>query len=377
MLPLSMGFGQTEITPPELLPLGGYTARGGKKMDPGGNPLYARTVRFRQGDLDVAWVSVEMLTIPESLYREVNARLDPGTHLILVATHTHCAPDSQMLNDRMTFAIPGIASFRSRWLEWYADRIASGIRGVSVKPVTRISAVRTYLPLNRGRRGMAQPDRMGTLLKADERPFAFIYSAHPTLRDDKFNVTDGDWPGAVAQRWNVAVFPGPIGDVSPRARNPEAFALATSDEFRFCRETVVWSGEPIRFVASPVELGLPQPHPEFAKSNRIPEVLAKSLVEKFAPPSASVSGLFLGKLAVVGIPGEPSSRLGREMVRFGEQAGFSLVLPLSHTNGWMGYVLEPADYDRGGYEATLGFHGREAGLRLLSAVRKLFSPAAR
>lgn len=372
MLPLSMGFGETDITPPEPLPLGGYTARGGKRMDPGGGPLFARTVRFQQGELDVAWVSVEMLTIPESLYREVKARLDPKTKLILVATHTHCAPDSQMLNDRMTFSIPGIASFRSRWLEWYAERIAAGIRGVSVRPVARMTAVRTYLPLNRGRRGMAQPDRMGTLLKADDRPFAFVYAAHPTLRDDKFNVTDGDWPGAVAKRLGVAVFPGPIGDVSPRARTVEAFADAVEREISFGRETVVWSGEPMRFSSVAVKLGPPVPHPEFAKSNRIPEALAKSLVEKFAPPVASVTGLFLGKLAVVGIPGEPSSRLGRQMVSFGERAGFSVVLPLSHTNGWMGYVLEPADYDRGGYEATLGFHGRAVGARLLDSVRALF-----
>ena len=39
----------------------------------------------------------------------------------------------------------------------------------------------------------------------------------------------------------------------------------------------------------------------------------------------------------------------------------------SHVNGWMGYILAPEDYDRGGYEATLSFYGREEGTKVVEA----------
>jgi hypothetical protein len=47
----------------------------------------------------------------------------------------------------------------------------------------------------------------------------------------------------------------------------------------------------------------------------------------------------------------------------------------------MGYVLEPGDYDRGGYEANLAFHGRAAADRLgegcRAALGQLRHPPAR
>ncbi len=53
--------------------------------------------------------------------------------------------------------------------------------------------------------------------------------------------------------------------------------------------------------------------------------------------------------------------MGRQIVEAGHKLGLSDVLVLSHCNGWMGYILDPKDYDSGGYEATLSFYGREEG----------------
>jgi hypothetical protein len=109
---LAIGRGKVDITPDVPLPLGGYTERGFQKSIPGGDRLYARTVLFESGATKIAVVSVETLTIPESLVREVKKRIPTDVFLFLAATHTHSAPDSQMLNDRMTFAIPGILAER-------------------------------------------------------------------------------------------------------------------------------------------------------------------------------------------------------------------------------------------------------------------------
>jgi neutral ceramidase len=117
-----------DITPPEPLPLGGYTARGSQLAQVVPGSLWASTIVFSDEDTTVALVSAEMLTIPESLVQAVQDRLPKGINLFLSATHTHNAPDSQMLNRQMTFQIPGLAKFNEKWLTWYADRLAFGIK---------------------------------------------------------------------------------------------------------------------------------------------------------------------------------------------------------------------------------------------------------
>lgn len=373
---------EVDLTPPELLPLGGYTARGGKLAQPGGEPLSARVAILTHGGGRVALVSVEILTIPESLYSEIQRRLDPNLPLFIVATHTHCAPDSQMLNNRMTFSIPGIAGYKPRWLEWYAERIAGAVKTAAEAelefgdPSYAIGAVN----LNRGRRKFAQPDPYVTEFRMQGAPVFTAYAAHATFHDSERLTTSGDWPGRVARRREALVFPGAIGDVSPALDGANAddriaaFAKVIDDKMAQSSERDLPHGE-LRFVREPIALDKPSPHPEFAKTNGIPDVLAQSLVDKFAPPTASITAFRIGKLAVVGVPGEPTSHIGRRIRDAGRNLGFDWVVVCSHVNGWMGYILDAGDYQRGGYEATLAMHGVQAGDRVaeagIEALRKL------
>lgn len=379
---------ELELTPPELLPLGGYTARGGKIAQSGGDPLFARVAILQHEGVRVVLVSAEMLTIPESLYAEVQKRIGQ-VQLFMAATHTHCAPDSQMLNSRMTFAIPGIASYKRRWLEWYADRIAEAVN-LAAKDVAEVgepSYVAAAVELNRGRRNFAWPDPYVTEFRVSGYPVFTAYAAHATFHGSDRMTTSGDWPGLVARQRNSLVFPGAIGDVSPAAEGETAEAKisnfadavkASLNQRAMGRglERDLGHGE-LRFVREPITLEKPKPHPEFAKTNGIPEPLAQSLVDKFAPTTAEITAFRIGKLAVVGVPGEPTSHLGRRIRDAGRNLGFDWVLVCSHVNGWMGYILDPADYNRGGYEATLAFHGPQAGERVVDAGIRALKELAR
>lgn len=357
--------GVSELVPVEPLPLGGYTARQSKLMDPNGEPLWSRSVVFEQGKTKVAMISVEMLTIPESLQREVSARLQ-GYTVFLTATHTHSAPDSQMLNDRMTFQIPGIATYRSRLLPIYAEMIADSVRNAKRVWSGNVGEVtQATLTLNRARRKDAIPNPVATLLKAGKENLFFSYSAHGTVLDETHNQTNGDWPGVVAKELGCGVFPGAIGDVSPigpleRFKEvPEILRSRSSQEHSLL---------PFATVSSKIDLGEPVAHPEFAKANKIPDVLAKNLVKKFAPSEAELRMVRFGDLAIVGVPGEPTSALGRRIEEAGKQLGFREVLVISHTGGWVGYILEADDYERGGYEATLAMHGTGLADRVIKAA---------
>lgn len=378
---------QAGLLPPEPLPLGGYTQRAEKPFQPGGDDLKVRVMVVEDGRKRVAIASVEMLTIPESLFAAVKAGLPQNVHLFLAATHTHCAPDSQMLNSRVTLKIPGIALFNQKWLDWYANRIAETVRAALVaqeRDAKRVEVLSALLPLNRARRAGGHPDPTATLVRFENSNGEmsggwFTFAAHPVFYGSDEMHTRGDWPGKVADLFGVPVLQGAIGDISPRAPGDSPherianFAQAVGDALLAPGKAraqssqvdgVLWNEEPIAL--DPIK-----PHPEFGKTYGIPDALAALVVGRIAPPKGNVVGVRFGKVVLIGVPGEPSGELGWQIRNYGLSLGFGTVLVSSHVNGWIGYILEPSEYDKGGYEATLGFHGRETGARVVEAAKSL------
>lgn len=382
--PILIRFGVSDITPAEPLPLGGYTARKGALGEVKDEHLHARCLMVAQGaEKPLFIVSVDLLTVPESLVDSVRKKMPEGD-LMLAATHTHSAPDSQMLNRRMNFAIPGIATFNQRWLDWFSDRIAESCKNAAAaKPVSeeRLQYRLTTIDLNRGRREGAQPMKEAFRLEgSDGRPLLASFAAHATIYEEDSVAVTGDWPAAWAAKIDCPVLVGAIGDVSPAPQGTTPAekvkdmveklqgGLEKSPAKMLSREN-----QNLRIVRKGIALGEPKPHPDFAKSFGAPDVLAAMVVKKFAPEAAEITAFAIGDVAVVGIPGELCSSLGREMQDAGQKAGFSATIVVSHVNGWIGYILDPEDYDRGGYEATLSFHGREIGLRVVKAAEEALS----
>ena len=377
---LTLRTSQTDVTPPELLPLGGYTQRADKKMEPGGDALFARAVLFESGGKKVAIVAFDALTIPESLVVAVKKRMPDDVSLVLVATHTHSAPDSQMLNDRMTFKVPGIASFSRRWMEWYADKLASSVKdAIASAPQDGASLKMRQgeVDANHGRREGAQPDKTATWIALGGRPVLTIYAAHGTVYDEKRNQTSGDWMGAYAKDSGGLVVPGALGDVSPDyptgdpVENLAAMVEKLKAAYRSARVIDLWqNGSSLTFVQEKIALDKPVPSPAFAKEFGVASPLDQVLIQRFAPLGAEVTIVQAGGLLLIGIPGEPSAAVGRKVQVLAATLGFPHAVVISHCNGWIGYVLEPEDYDRGGYESALCFNGRETALRVTEAVER-------
>ena len=62
----------------------------------------------------------------------------------------------------------------------------------------------------------------------------------------------------------------------------------------------------------------------------------------------NLTGLKIGPVAMVGIPGEPFTEIGVEIKK---AEGWDLIMPCCLTNGTMGYFPMKSAYDEGGYEA--------------------------
>ena len=87
-----------------------------------------------------------------------------------------------------------------------------------------------------------------------------------------------------------------------------------------------------------------------------------------------LSGLSIGPVALIGIPGEPFTGIGRGLK---EVPGWDLVLPCCLTNGNEGYFPMQEAYDEGGYESQSSFFKAgvaelliEEGAKLLNDLHK-------
>ncbi|MBX3095381.1 MAG: hypothetical protein KF812_00825 [Fimbriimonadaceae bacterium] len=364
------------LVPLRPVPLGGYTARGDALMEPGGQVLFARAVTLAGRNRPITIVVIEGLTVPESLVSAVKNRLGDGVDLMMIATHTHCAPDTQMLNARMTLRVPGIAVFDRSEAEHYANQITELVRRSLGSPLNARqygwskTSART---LNRLRRPTGQPYQWMYTLFADHRPLILVNPAHATILGEEERHSNGDWPGYVMRRGIPFAVPGPIGDASPKVdgstfadvRNYGQRVMALSEAL--APNPLASDADSITFRSVPIYLPDATPHPSFAEEYGIVPVLANMAVARFAPTEANLTILKIGNLRIIGVPGEPTGDLARAVEN---AAGPRPVMIVSHVNGWAGYMLTSAEYDEGGYEATLSFYGRDFPAALLDAVQR-------
>ena len=87
-----------------------------------------------------------------------------------------------------------------------------------------------------------------------------------------------------------------------------------------------------------------------------------------------LTGIKLGPVALVGIPGEPFTEIG---VKIKQAEGWNLILPCGLTNGYMGYFPTMSAYDEGGYESRSSKFKRgcaeiivEKSIELLNEMKK-------
>lgn len=87
-----------------------------------------------------------------------------------------------------------------------------------------------------------------------------------------------------------------------------------------------------------------------------------------------LSGIAIGPIAMIGIPGEPFTGIGRALK---QAPGWTLVLPTCLTNGSDGYFPMQDAYDEGGYEARSSPFKAGVAERIISEGTKLLAELQR
>ncbi|MGQ9657050.1 MAG: neutral/alkaline non-lysosomal ceramidase N-terminal domain-containing protein [Fimbriimonadales bacterium] len=395
---LHAGTAKVDITPDLAkirIQLGGYNAR--LNMPPTGvhDPIYARALALAVGNQMAVLVALDHLLVPSSLTRAVlqATGLKPP-QLFISASHTHCAPDSMGLNERMRFPLPGVGMFLPEFLAFTAERVAGAVQQACqrLRPATLAIAAAELPNLNRNRRGRPLLDRTMTVARLTDargNPIAalVIYAAHPTIYPHTMMQVSAEFPGVLQTRLERVLGRGAValylngaqGDVAPVAdagkddhERVQRYGMALASHAQRLLRDAVPAPARLRTHQRMARLPDAQPHPEFAESAgrefKVPEALLRQLAQQIVPDAAPVSLLALGNLLLVGFPGEPISSLGLQARELGREAGFRYVAPVALVNDWIGYILTRHEYLKGGYEATISFNGPNAGEAIMSTA---------
>ena len=100
-----------------------------------------------------------------------------------------------------------------------------------------------------------------------------------------------------------------------------------------------------------------------AEANRM--VLLENGPENF---EMALSGVAIGPVAIVGIPGEPFNDIG---LGIKDTEGWSMIMPCCLTNGSMGYFPVMNAYAEGGYEARCSRFKAGVAEQIISESKKL------
>ncbi len=381
-----------EITAPLGTPLAGYGARGPGNASRGVlEPVSARALVLEQdGGPRVALVVLDALIVTRDLRDALAsaARAHDIDTLVVAATHTHSGPGGYLDKGVAELAILGWYREESRAALLRAASAALATATRSLAPATLAVAQADGDALARNRRRAEGPrDPLVPVLgvdRSDGTPIATLFSlaAHPTVFSPANLRLSPDYPGAARRRvetlrGGLAIFlAGPLGDQKPHfADEPEW----PEDLDRQAR-TATLIGEALgEAVASALE-GAPRaadaPVHAVTREWSLPPVDVRAscaywigapvlhwIARDFLPEVTPLVALRLGGLRLFASPLELGVEVADALRR--RARGDGTLLIAAHANDWLGYLLMPEDWDRGGYEPCLAYHGRELAPRFV------------
>jgi Neutral/alkaline non-lysosomal ceramidase, N-terminal len=425
---LRVGVAEADVTPPIGTPLGGYGGRISPRPDLNPfnyhalfrpstgvrDPIEAQALVLEQGDELVVLLTLDAIGVERALIedvaREARRRGVPlsGERLVVAASHTHSGPGA--LSRRLIWQLGAVDRFNRRVHRGFVDATAAVITQAyqARRPAFLAWGELAVEGATRNRRAGRSELVEGTdvdphvrALRVDDaatgEPLAVVvnFAVHGTCLDDDNLEFSADVSGAIRREarerlgYPVLFTNGAEGDVAPSpggergmvevgARVGEAIAsLAPSAELR-----------PVQLRLSAVErdLGRMRMHPTIGEGD-VPEGAAEFAVgvlrqldlrlgEPWLSTRFRFTAVHLGPLVWLCVPGEPITAVGHQLRAAALEAGYEEAWVLGLSNGHMGYVTTPEEYEQGGYEAWMTFYGQDTGTRVVDALREAMAAAS-
>lgn len=377
---LRAGAGRATLDLPPDVPLAGYRPFGRAPTEPG-DGVHARSLLLEAGDVKVALVLLEQMTVPSNLVTKIEtvARASGASCTVVVGSHSHSGPGGY---DSDFVPQVAIGRFDERVERAILDGVATSLAAArsDLAPVTLAWSEKDTEGLNSNRDDRERPvdTRLGRLRfsRLDGRPVATLlrFSAHPTLTPRSIGPS-GDWPGVTMERieseGGVAfVLPGAVGDARvakgagggrelPRV---VGFGELVAEESRTLADVPLT--EPIALACATAEFSLPPPD----LGRMVPWALGpivSNLVSPWAPEVASVAALRLGDVIFAAVPAEPLFDVGAAI-----EAGWEreTVRVVGTGQGYVGYTPDAPAWEAGAPSAANAWFGTALGPRLERAA---------
>lgn len=381
---LRAGAAAAEIAVPDGVPLAGYGARGAGNSAVGVLDAVSARALVIEGESNATRVGIvvlDALIVTPDLREAIasaSAELELDA-LVVAATHTHSGPGGY-LDDRIgALAILGWYQEASR--EALLEAAVVALRKAALLQPARLSHASAdggSLARNRRHDGGPQDPEVPVLVVdgTDGESIAtlFALAAHPTVLGPTNQRISPDYPGAARRRveelrGGTALFlAGPLGDQKPHLDGEPEWP----DDLERQAETARVVGQALADrVAAAAADARPAERTDVSAAQQVwhlPPIDVKAscvayvgapllwmVARMWMPETTRLAALRLGDLRILASPLE----LGVEVAaNVRDAAGPGPVLVAAHAGGWLGYLLSPDDYDRGGYEPCLAFHGR-------------------
>jgi hypothetical protein len=385
----AVGTGKVDITPPLEVPYLSFAPRH-SPFTAVHDPLFVRSVVVSDGKKTAAVISAEAIGFINSVLGEGRNFTDevrvkirhrtgiPKEAVMLAAAHVHSSPDT--LDIRPLREAPGAVE----WLDGLIEKIALSVEMAQKNTFEAHLKVgqREFAGYSRNRRGEDCLDNSVSVLLFDapdsSRKIALVnYACHPVIVQAQDRVS-ADYVGVMTsalelggQGLEACLFlQGACGDINPWvddtrdfadvSRMGTALAEKVKDILNHMSEAD-YPTQPVLFeyASEFVELpSRPLPTPEEAGAletadNRmwLRDELEIRRREGENPFPAEVQVMRLGNVLLAAISGEPFCRMGKAIR---EIAAPLIAVPVGYANGYVGYIVPPEAWTKGGYEVDPG-----------------------
>jgi hypothetical protein len=374
---LRAGAAVSDITPPKPfwnIMMGGYF---NPQQTPQGahDPLHARALVLDNGQVRLAIVTADLISIPVNLRDAVLRKLSPAAGLapqrvMISATHTHSGPGGLT---KMAFAAKFLGAYNPQQADFVAAKIAAAIEAAArnLRPAKWGYASAEVSGFTHNRRGNQTVNPTVAVLRVDARggkPIALLvnFATHPVFLDDDNRLFSADFVGYMldaiaARRRGVAIFAnGAQGDQNPDQdeKIPTAYGRAEAYGKRMADEALR--------IAQSAQL-----RPQVALASILAELNLPPATAPIDVARAPIMAMRVSDVLLLGVPGEATAEVGLDISARARRFGFELPLVIGLANEELAYILQRADFQRGGYEAEMSFFGPDLGPTVVAGMTDL------
>ena len=408
---LTANVATVNITPPLEMKytLGGYGERMNKPAEGIHDPIMAKALALKNGEVKYLIITMDILGLPSNFKTDLQKRIEKNgwkaENIMLLPSHSHGSLEMAAINSKNVFGVPQIGIFQPELLSLLLDKIEKLVAEAdkNYREVKIGTGSAKFDGLNRNRRGDKTVDNELTITRVDlasGQPLAVLvnWTAHPTFIGGDDMLVSAEWPGYLQTEMEktigkgvvVMYYNGAEGDQSPAYSGKggayekiQGYGKLMAEKAMSVYNSVQTKKEN-ELVYSYDIIDLPQQvaHPDFMETGGaeygLNEQTVKVIMDALSPKKVGMGSVRIGDFVLVGIPGELVAELGIKIKESLKNDKVKHVAIGGLANEWISYILTEEEYVNGsGYEASVSFYGPKLGEIITGSALKVSEPLSK